>query len=151
MPLTTAAAAATILNNALGLLKSAREQAKGSNDIDLKETISSLFDVVLDLKQAMILVIEENDKLRAEREQKPTRKQVGEAIYYFVGDDGPFCQPCYDDKTKLVALTAPESLSGGGVRRQCLVCQHYFYEKRQANNLVVASGRGGSGTSWMGN
>ena len=37
MSLTTAAAATAILNNALGLLKSAREQAKGSNDIELKE------------------------------------------------------------------------------------------------------------------
>ena len=143
MSLTAAAAAAKILNEALDLFKSAREQAKRSKDTDLKETINSLFDVVLDLKQAVLLVTEENNQLRAELEkstEKPKRKQVGEAIYYFVGEEGPFCQPCYDDKRKLVALTAAEQWSGG-VRRQCLVCHHFFYEKPMDSSPVRLGGR----------
>jgi hypothetical protein len=143
MPLTAAAAAAKILDTALNLFKSAREQAKVSKDTDLKETISSLFDVVLDLKQAVLLVTEENNQLRAEREkstEQPKRKQVGEAIYYFVGDEGPFCQPCYDDKKKLVALTPAEPWSGG-IRRQCLVCHHFFHEKPMNLNPIRLGGR----------
>jgi hypothetical protein len=132
MSLTTAAAAAKILNEALDLFKTAREQAKRSKDTDLKETLNSLFDRVLDLKQAVLLVTEENNQLRAEREkptEKPKLKQVGEANYYFAGGEWPYCQPCYDDKKKLVALTPAEQWSGG-VRRQCLVCHHFFYEKK---------------------
>src|ERR1035437_5625133 len=103
MSLTAAGAAAKLLNEALDLFRSARDQSKRSKDIDMKETINSLFYVVLDLKQAVLLVTEENNQLRADREkstEKPKRKPEGEAIYYFLGDEGPFCQPCYDDKKK---------------------------------------------------
>jgi hypothetical protein len=131
MTLTAAAAATSLLNNALGLLKSAREQAKGSKDTSLKDTVNSLFDAILDLKEAVLFVSEENSLLRAALEsktEKPRIKQIGQAIYYFVGDDGPFCQPCYDDKKKLVIVPPAEPWSGG-MRRDCLVCHNTFWEK----------------------
>jgi hypothetical protein len=130
MTLTTAAAATSLLNNALGLLRTAREQSKTSEDTNLKDTVNSLFDAVLDLKEAVLRVTEENSELRAELEQKkeePTLKQVGNANYYYVGEKGPYCQPCYDDKHKLIALTPAESWSGG-IRRECRVCHQTFQE-----------------------
>jgi hypothetical protein len=61
---------------------------------------------------------------------KPEIKQVGAANFYFVGEKGPYCQPCYDDKRKLVFLTPPQNW-GGGIRRKCEVCGRFFYEKPQ--------------------
>jgi hypothetical protein len=41
----------------------------------------------------------------AERPSEPEIRQVGAVNYYFVGDKGPYCQPCYDVKGKLVLST----------------------------------------------
>jgi hypothetical protein len=115
-------------------LDSLREQAKGSKDNALKENISKLYDSLLDLKAAVIRVEEENGELRrkiaqhVERSPKPAIKQVGAVNFYFVGDEGPYCQPCYDGKQKLVALTPPQEWNGG-IRRKCELCNKFFYEK----------------------
>lgn len=58
-------------------------------------------------------------------------RQVGAANYYFAGNKGPYCQPCYDEKGKRIFLTPPQQWSGG-VRRKCEVCNKYFYEKPMA-------------------
>ena len=78
----------------------------------------------------------ENDGLRqliAQRNQnipepQPELRQVGAVNYYFVGDKGPYCQPCYDDKGKRIFLTPPQEWNGG-TRRKCEVCNKFFYEK----------------------
>src|SRR5438552_2422492 len=103
MSLTAAAAATTILANAMKALDSLREQAKGSKDAALKENISKLYDNLLDLKDVVIRVEEEDSELRrkiaqaniAAKPPEPEIKTVGAVNYYFVGDKGPYCQPCY--------------------------------------------------------
>jgi TIR domain len=55
-------------------------------------------------------------------------KQVGAVNYYFAGDKGPYCQPCYDEKGKRIFLTPPQEWNGG-TRRKCEVCNKFFYEK----------------------
>lgn len=55
-------------------------------------------------------------------------RQVGAVNYYFAGDKGPYCQPCYDEKGKRIFLTPPQEWSGG-IRRKCEVCNKFFYEK----------------------
>jgi hypothetical protein len=133
MPLTAVAAATTILTNAMKALDSLREQAKGSKDANLKENISKLYDNLLDLKAAVIRVEEENSELKrtiaqsAEKPPEPELKQVGTAIYYFVGDNGPYCQPCYDCNHRLVWLT-PLIDYAGGRGRKCEVCNKVFFE-----------------------
>jgi hypothetical protein len=79
---------------------------------------------------------------------EPELKQVGVSNFYFVGDKGPYCQPCYDGKGKLTMLTPPENWSGG-VRRQCVLCGEYFYEKARGTNRERLGGRGGP-HGWMG-
>ena len=137
MSVTTAATiAAQVLSNTLALLKTVREQAKLSKDADLKSRISELYDSVLSLKKAVMRLAEENGELRhriAELErppqkQEPELRQVGAVNYYYEGNKGPCCQPCYDSKGKLTVLTPPEDWNGG-VRRQCTLCGEYFYEK----------------------
>ena len=59
-------------------------------------------------------------------------RQVGAVNYYFAGDKGPYCQPCYDEKGKRIFLTPPQEWSGG-IRRKCEVCNKFFYEKPMTN------------------
>ena len=42
-----------LVNNAIGLLKEAKEAAKRSKDHDLKEKLGEVFDAVLELKDAI--------------------------------------------------------------------------------------------------
>jgi hypothetical protein len=134
--LNVAATALQILSNSLNALKIVRGRAQSSKDNDLKEHISTLYDNMLSLKEVVLLVTQENDELKRKisalecppEEKKPELRQVGSANFYFVGETGPYCQPCYDGRGKLVALTPPEQRSGG-VRRECVLCHAHFYEK----------------------
>lgn len=132
--------AAQVLSNTLAVLKTVREQAKESKDATLKSHISDLYDSVLSLKEAVMIVTDENDELKRQiaelqkRSEKPAPeiRQVGAVHYYFVGEEGPYCQPCYDvdpKKGRLVRLSPPEPWSGGQ-RRHCLVCNAIFQETK---------------------
>ncbi len=123
-----------LLGKASKALDSLRERAKTSNDAELKENLSRLYDHFLDLKETVLRIKEENAELRrtiaaqAEKPPKPEIRQVGETNYYFVGEQGPYCQPCYDGGGKLVYLTPTETHSGGTCRK-CRVCKQVFYEQ----------------------
>ena len=141
MELTTVAAAMDLLGKASKALDALRERAKTSKDAELKESISNLYDHFLDLKELVLRIKEENADLRravaaqAEKPPKPEIRQVGETNYYFVGDQGPYCQPCYDGGGKLVNLTPQQRLSGG-TGRQCRVCGKTFFEVLQTSQGV---------------
>lgn len=91
-------------------------------------------DQLLSLERAVERLESENSKLRdmiARRNQEPSEpelRHVGAVNYYFVGDKGPYCQPCYDEKGKRIFLTPPQEWNGG-IRRKCKVCNKFFYEK----------------------
>lgn len=148
--LTIAAAAMQILNNALGAMKATKERAKGSKDTELKEEISTLYDALLDLKEALMRLSDENAQLRHKAEQleiaqrqEPELRQVGVVNFYFVGDKGPYCQACYDGKFhRLVALSPPEDWNGG-IRRFCPVHQDHVYEKEMQHGGMRLGGRRG--------
>ena len=133
-----AASLATLALQVLGKttqgLTALRERAKQSRDLDIKDQISTLFDDVLELKDIVSRLLDENKALQTKLESeprpsdKPKIKQVGLANYYYLGDEGPFCQPCYDGKEKLVVLTPPRE-DNGGIYRRCEVCGKNFWEK----------------------
>ena len=141
MELTTVAAAMDLIGKASKALNSLRERAKTSKDAELKENISKLYDDFLDLKAVILRLTEENAELRrtiaahAQEPPKPEIRQVGETNYYFVGDQGPYCQPCFDDKRKLINLT-PQQRYGGGTGRQCRVCRQVFIEVPEPHRPV---------------
>jgi hypothetical protein len=60
----------------------------------------------------------------------PEIKQVGLTNYYFLGEKGPFCQPCYDVNRKLIPL-APRDRYAGGMGRKCEVCNKVFFENHE--------------------
>jgi hypothetical protein len=146
MTLTSINAATGILSNAMKLLDSVREQAKGSKDLALKESISKLYNDLLDLKAAHIRIEEENAELRRQIAQskdkppKPEIRQVGAVNYYFMpGEEEPYCQPCYDGKSKSLVRVSPPEPWGGGQRRTCPVC-HMIFQETQAPPRPVRLG-----------
>lgn len=129
--ITTAVTAFDVLERVWKRLESARERAQTVNDADLKKSISDLYDEFLAVKSAIIRLTDENAELRRAatvEQQRPAIRQVGQAMYYFVGGEGPFCQPCYDNGQKLVNLTAKRKMGSSGFGRQCLVCHHSYIE-----------------------
>lgn len=131
MEISAVTAGIQIAEKAWKALETVRERAKTSKDIVLKNDVNELFDQFLDLKSAIVRLTEENSELRrtlSDKHLKPEIRQVGDANYYFVGEHGPYCQPCYDNNSKLVNLTPRRDSSDGHVGRQCLVCHHNFTE-----------------------
>lgn len=134
-PVSVASLSLQLLTKTTEALNALRERAQRSKDIDIKDQINTLYDNVLGLKEVVSRLLDENKALQRQIEkqqhpsEKPKIRQVGDANFYYLGDEGPFCQPCYDDKKKLVQLSPAEHWNGG-VRRQCLVCKTYFYEKK---------------------
>lgn len=143
-----AAATTQIVANVMTALNAARERAKGSQDTDLKKHISELYNSVLALQELVVRLTDENSRLQRTiaqatgpvEKREPELRQVGSANFYFVGDKGPYCQPCYDGKGKLTILTQPEEWSGG-VRRQCVLCFEYFYEQQMDSSPIRLGGR----------
>jgi len=162
-PITTVAAASSVLSSTLNTLKAVRERAQTSKDRELKEAISTLYDNVLSLKEAVMLVTDENAQLRANNKQlkvrieelgqpakeaMPELRQVGDVNYYFQKDKGPYCQRCFDGDGKLVMLSPQENWNGGQ-RRHCLLCGMYFQEHRGVSRTGSMGSRHRGPNSWM--
>jgi hypothetical protein len=133
----------SVANLALSLIKTAgeqlnklRERAQTTKDLEIKEHVGNLYDTFNALREALSRMVDENKELKRQLEQEqlarvaiPKIRQVGDTNYYYQGEEGPFCQPCYLGTGKLVAVLPPESWNGG-VRTECPVCHEFFYEKR---------------------
>jgi hypothetical protein len=155
MSLTAVSAATQILASALKGLDSLREQSKTSKDAALKEGISKLYDTFLDLKAAVIRVEEENSGLKralaeATGKPKPEVRTVGLANYYYVGNEGPFCVPCYAVNNERLVPLMPPRQDSGGIYRRCEACGKNFWEKPidDAPAFGIASGPPGP-NGWM--
>ena len=114
-PVSVAALSLQILSKTTEALNALRERAQRSKDLDIKDQINTLYDNVLSLKEVMSRLVDENKDLhrRIEQQQHPPEKpkirRVGDTNYYFVGGEGPYCQPCFDGRAKtLVALLPSE-------------------------------------------
>jgi hypothetical protein len=130
MGFTTAAAALKILETAWKTLGAVRERAQASKDNALKESVGNLLDDFNSLRFAVARLTEENDELRKAQVEKPPRpdiREVGRTNYYFAGEDGPYCQPCFDVKGKLIPLS-PRQRYGSGFGKKCEVCKNLFIE-----------------------
>src|SRR5215472_716732 len=154
MSLTSINAAVQLVEKAMSALNGIRERSRSSQDTELNAHISTLYDELFALKEAVIRLTEENEELRrelrrtADEKHKPELKRVGSANFYFDGDKGPCCQPCYEANGILTVLTEQEEWNGG-IRRQCLHCKEYFYEKPKNRPNPSGGGPGGP-NRWMG-
>jgi hypothetical protein len=115
-------------------LTALRERAQRTKDIEIKEQISALFDNVLQLKDVVSRLLDQTKELQNKISQqqnpplKPKIMPVGQTNYYYLGDEGPYCQPCYDKTKTLISLLPRKMESLGGAHRDCPVCHSNFYE-----------------------
>jgi hypothetical protein len=137
MELTPGGTSAELLSNASKTSKAlevVRKQAEKSDDGSLREAVGRLWEEFLALRESIVSIAEENAGLRsrvakqeAEKPSKPQIKTVGTTNYYYAGDAGPFCQPCYDLNGRLINLS-PLQEYAGGMGRKCEVCNKVFFE-----------------------
>lgn len=122
--------------NSLEAIKTVRASAQASKESDLKERISGLYESVLSLKEASLQPTEENleqkqqieELQRAHRAPQQMLRQLGSSNFYFVGEEGPYCRPCFDRSGTLTELS-PSARLNGRVRRQCVLCEKCLYEQ----------------------
>lgn len=114
-------------------LNALREHAKRTKDLDIKDQINTMYDHVLDLKEAISRLVDENNALKRKLEhetEKPVLRPFGDTVYCFQSNNpNPCCPNCYSDKGKLIPLSSPQDWNGG-VRRECTLCGEQFYERR---------------------
>jgi len=159
-PISVASFALSLIKTAGEQLNKLRERAQAKNDLEIKEHVGNLYDTMNALKEAFSRLSDENTDLKRQLKQQqhppeePELKQVGATNYYYRkngdgGFDGPYCQPCYDDKNKLVALT-PQHQDDRGRYRRCQVCKQTFFEQIHTDDSSVSYFDGGGGSdSWM--
>lgn len=147
MELTSVASALGIVEKIAKGFAWVKERIGTSKDADLRVEINSLYDNFLELKAKVSQVTDENAELRrklAAQAEKPEIRQVGETNYYFVGDKGPYCQPCYARNEKLVQLSPPRQ-NDSGTWRSCCVCKEVFCEETKPTSPVRIASR----SSWL--
>jgi hypothetical protein len=128
---------ASLVSNVLSSAKAAKELAKQSGDTDLKEQIGDLIDSVLEVKQRVLELDEENRSLRQQLAQKGAVRRDSQFGYYFgEGDPDPLCPKCYESAAKLIHLTQAKTWSGG-VRRDCRECRQVFWEVPLGTNSIM--------------
>jgi hypothetical protein len=152
MSITSANAAVQLLATAAKTLNALRERVQSSSDPELKALVVGFYDQMAALKEVIGRVTDENEEWHrkaAKPEPLPRTVQAGETIHYYVGDEGPYCQPCYDGQRRLAMLSPPEDFLDG-VRRHCALCHQYFYEKKAVYRQRQVGGGGGGPLSWMG-
>ena len=100
-----ASTAVNLVNGTIGLLKEARNAAKESDDHDLKDKLSEVFDSVLELKEVIGNLREENEVLRKQLETRANLKWDSRLkLYVIEGDPDPFCPSCVDRDDKQIRL-----------------------------------------------
>lgn len=124
------------------------ETAREIYDLVKKGATIGLQEKVMEMREEALQLQEENIALKKRVRELETEKELersisfdGRAYWITKADsegkptkDGPFCQPCYDDKQKFVRLhriTAEfQNYTGGGW--QCHICDGIFEDARHA-------------------
>lgn len=121
-----ASTAVSLVNGTIGLLKEAREAAKRSEDHSLKDSLSAVYDSVLELKEVIGNLRDENAELLKRLQTRASLKWDSRTKLYFAeGDPDPFCPACMDLNGTQIRL---QPVTDGGVlwRYDCKVCKNHY-------------------------
>src|ERR1035437_9820712 len=95
-----ASTAVGLVNSTIGLLKEARDAAKRSDDHDLKDKLSDVFDAVLELKEVIGGLRDENVELLKRLQTRASLKwDSRNKLYFAEGDPDPFCPTRSEEHT----------------------------------------------------
>jgi hypothetical protein len=121
-----ASTAVSLVNGTLSMLKEARESAKRSDDNDLKDKLSEVFDSVLEIKEVVGNLKEENGELRRQLQARASLKwDTGRKLYFVDGDPDPFCPSCFDLHARQVRLH-PIYTGGSHWKDECKICKSQY-------------------------
>jgi hypothetical protein len=121
-----ATTAVGLVNGTIGLLKEARESAKRSDDHDLKDKLSEVYDSVLELKEVIGNLRDENAELLKRLQTRAALKWDTQTKLYFAeGDPDPFCPTCLDKDEAQIRLQAVVD-EGQLWRYDCKVCKNLY-------------------------
>jgi hypothetical protein len=115
-----------VIGSTIATLKNARDLAKDSKDRELKEVIGDAFDALLNLKERMLALDEENRQLK---DQLAIRASFTGPVpphgYIYANEDEsqahPLCPRCYQEKGHVYPLELQKTY-GGNTRRYCPNC-----------------------------
>jgi hypothetical protein len=120
-----ASTAGQLLGTAVSIVKNARDLAKDSSNHELKNVISDAYDAVLNLKEKLLALDEENRQLKAQLAKRdgivgpvPPYGYVYQASD--TGKDHPLCPNCFQEKGHESFLFR---LRNQTTIRRCSVCQ----------------------------
>jgi hypothetical protein len=127
-----ASTAGQLLGTAVSIIKNARDLAKDSSDHELKSVISDAYDAVLNLKEKLLDLDEENRQLKAQLAKRDSfTGPVPPFGYVYKADDTrkqhPLCPKCYQENGHESFLTRDSD--GSRSWRRCPVCQLLIHER----------------------
>jgi regulator of replication initiation timing len=111
----------------MGILDNAKQVAKAVEEIHNLE----LYQRVLSLHSDIIELVEENNHLRAEKQDLTVKlelqgKMVFDPPFYFQsGDNAPYCSACWEAKKQAIHVVNRLE-EYGNVRWECPICRHIF-------------------------
>jgi hypothetical protein len=119
------------ITSVIGLVQKAKQLADQLANLELKEIIVDLQGKVLDLKQEINSLREENEGLKRQIKEAPVAAATPKEVptirdgMYWKGDDGPFCTACYDTSERLVRASnaTHDEKVVMGIRYKCPVCK----------------------------
>jgi hypothetical protein len=123
--------------------KTARDLAKDSSNHDLKAAVSDLYDEVLNVKERVLDLDEENRRLKVELARTDEIIGPDEALGYFYFKDRmelPLCPKCYQSQPCNIVFLGPLHKHNGGKLRKCSVCIFGKYEEPPSSGPAIAIG-----------
>ncbi len=138
-----------VVNSVIGSAKNARDLAIQSDNADVKDAVIGVYNAILEVKNRVLDLDEENRKLREKLAQRESVKHDPVSSYYFKDGepDSPLCPTCYENNDKMIHL--PKSYTdSAGTRRSCNVCSTRYLEEKASrlSSQPRYTGRDG----WMG-
>jgi len=132
MNIGVATTTAQIVANVVGTVKAARELAKDTGNHELKKKIGYAYEGLIDLRERLFALDEENQQLKSELAKKA---EIDGPVppYGYCFDkrnpDSPLCPKCFQAKESCVSFMGPAQEWNRGVRRDCRICGLTIYEK----------------------
>ena len=126
---TTGSGVLSAIGTTLSTLKNARDLAKESKDHELKDVISDAYDQLIDLKERMLALDEENRDLKLKLAKKASFSGPvpPHGYVYRDGDtEHPFCPKCFQEKGHEYPLSM--QCWDNYVRRDCRNCKWFCIE-----------------------
>jgi hypothetical protein len=138
-----------LVNSVIGSAKNARDLAIQSDNADVKDAVIGVYDAILEVKNRVLELDEENRKLREKLAQRESVKHDPVTSYCFKDGEpeSPLCPTCYENNDKMIHLPKPYTDSSG-IHRTCTVCSTRYLEEKASrpSSQPRYSGRDG----WMG-